>query len=315
MDLLCRFGHRFPQLVAKILDRELGKKRRFREETITDLLMAGLVPFEPFSILTDFPVDESATGEDMDWEFVNTHPTATRRYLRLHIQAKRAHPYPHGRPAPRNWWYPSLDHPVRPKPPAGTPKPPKGSPKPPALYGYQHKLLVDHANSLGCCVPIFMFYHPNRSIPPPTASLPHVEGVNWMFADTIPENVSSKAWPAADKLMAKWRSSFHPLHELLCFANPIGILILRGEDIRSPFPAFLVPEGGTAPTPGDVADRLNQLRSVDRADAPRVQIEASQHIPAATQALIDAALEDRKVEALQRRRAIFISKRPDIMRD
>ncbi|CUX70353.1 hypothetical protein AGR6A_pAt50014 [Agrobacterium sp. NCPPB 925] len=34
--------------------------------------MAGLVPFEPFGIRVDFPRDESITGGDMDWEFVQS---------------------------------------------------------------------------------------------------------------------------------------------------------------------------------------------------------------------------------------------------
>ncbi|WP_408831870.1 hypothetical protein [Acetobacter thailandicus] len=29
----------------------------------------GLVPFESLQIMTDFPVNEAATKEDMDWDF------------------------------------------------------------------------------------------------------------------------------------------------------------------------------------------------------------------------------------------------------
>lgn len=47
---MCAFGRRFPDFAAEILHRDRHKRRNFREETITDILMAGLVPFEPFGL-------------------------------------------------------------------------------------------------------------------------------------------------------------------------------------------------------------------------------------------------------------------------
>lgn len=51
--LLCQFAHRFPDLAAQILQRDKHKRRNFREETITDILMAGLTAFEPCGIRVD----------------------------------------------------------------------------------------------------------------------------------------------------------------------------------------------------------------------------------------------------------------------
>lgn len=213
MDLLCRFSLKFPPLAAEILERDQYKKRNFREETITDILMAGLVPFEPFGILTDFPKDEAATGEDMDWEFVNEFADDGQRYLRLHIQAKRAHlnrkvksPY---------WEYRELDHVGR---AAASSTPGSGGKK----YGKQHKLLIEQAAITSGCVPLYMFYHPRSALDPRSVLLPAVEGVNWMFADRIPVNISSKRWPVNLRKVKKWRPFFHPLSDLLCFTSKWG---------------------------------------------------------------------------------------------
>ncbi|WP_133177313.1 MULTISPECIES: DUF6615 family protein [Bacteria] len=306
MNLLCRFGHRFPQLAAKILERESGKTRNFREETITDLLMAGLVPFEPFQIMTDFPVNESATGEDMDWEFVNEHALDGRKYLRLHIQAKRAHHS--GTKRNPYWLYRSLDHAVNPPPPKGTPKPPKGTPKPPPQYGNQHKTLLDEAARLGSCVPLYIFYHPASALVPACGSLPAVEGVNWMFADLVPVNVSTKAWPIDHKKLENWRSHFQPLHRLLCFGHAFGPITVTGPSAE--FSAFLIPDGAVNPTPGELEDMLNGLRDPDEGVCDRIPIRASQSIPPTTLAAMAAVRDGGRMPDLPRKRAIFVTSDP-----
>ena len=63
--MLCLFAQHFPRSVANLLQRDKKLKRRFREETITDLLMANLVTLGGSSILVDFP-DEPTTGADME---------------------------------------------------------------------------------------------------------------------------------------------------------------------------------------------------------------------------------------------------------
>jgi hypothetical protein len=44
--MLCDLAHTFPTWVAKLLERDRHLRRNFREETITDLLMASLVGLE-----------------------------------------------------------------------------------------------------------------------------------------------------------------------------------------------------------------------------------------------------------------------------
>ncbi len=302
MNLLCRFGHHFPQLASRILERERGKTRNFREETITDLLMAGLVPFEPLQIKTDFPVNEAATGEDMDWEFVDEHAPDGRRYLKLHIQAKRAH---HSKTKKPYWPYRSLDHAVSPPSPTGTSKPPKGMAKSAPQYGNQHKILLDEAARLGNCVPLYMFYHPKSALDLASKLLPAVEGVNWMFADLIPVKVSTKAWPISDKKLEKWRKHFQPLHRLLCFGH--GIKPITVTRPNTEFTVFLIPEGSLNPTPGNLVDMFNKLREGIRDLTP---IQASQVIPPVTLAAIAALRDGDRMPDPPRKRVIFFTSRP-----
>lgn len=302
MDLLCQFANRFPLLAAEILERDRHKKRNFREETITDILMAGLVPFEPFNISTNYPVDESITGEDMDWEFVNEHAVDGRKYLRLHIQAKRAHvaaektnPY---------WLYRELDHAVGLKP-----LKPKGllhvSPASKSPHGTQHKILVDEAKKVAGCVPIYMFYHPNSALESAVGGLPAVEGVNWMFADLIPENVTPGRWPAANKRLDKWRPHFHPLSDLLCFGHGPDLLKL-GPSQGHQIALFIAPLSPAA-TPGEVEDMLNERRNGKDSLATSLPIRAVENIPGQTLAIIRAARDGKRKAEIKRPRVIFVS--------
>ena len=66
--MLCELAHSFPSRIAELLERDRHLKRNFREETVTDLLMASLVGMEPLGISVDFP-DEPVTGGDMEWVY------------------------------------------------------------------------------------------------------------------------------------------------------------------------------------------------------------------------------------------------------
>lgn len=305
LDLLCSFAHRFPLLAAALLDRDQHKRRNFREESITDILMAGLVPFEPFGIHVDFPRDESVTGEDMDWEFVNEKATDGRRYLRLHIQAKRAitnnskrNPY---------WYYRELDHALLPPVASG-----KGgaagtstSTAPTKLYGQQHTTLINEAAKTPGCVPIYMLYNPGAAEEARNGKLPAVEGVNWIFADKIPKKVTIGRWPVAEKKLTKLRPHFHPLQELLCFGH--------GKVFRFPTNGAtgftLLYEQSGCPTPAELSDQLNRLRApVDDSAEALNTIAAAEDIPVLTLEAIRSARGGRKGLAdIPRPRIIFNS--------
>jgi hypothetical protein len=283
------------------LDRDQHKRRNFREETITDMLMAGLVPFEPMGIRVDYPIDESISGEDMDWEFVNENAVDGRRYLRLHIQAKRAICSKGKKPY---WFYRELDHALASKAATGGGGKAAGSKALlPKQHGMQHTTLIDEAAKVPGCVPIYMFYHPGSAVEPGNGISSAVEGLNWIFADNIPKNVTTARWPIADRKLAKWRPHFQPLSKLLCFG-------------RSEFVRFNI-DGGAAfalvftqpasPSPGELSDRLNELRSPAKdARSDPVSIRAVEDIPPSTLEAIRSAADQRTGAAdIPRPRIIF----------
>jgi hypothetical protein len=65
--MLCYFSHQFPPFVANFLQRGRVLRRRFREESITDLLMGSLVALGGGRLVVEFP-DEPKTGADMEWK-------------------------------------------------------------------------------------------------------------------------------------------------------------------------------------------------------------------------------------------------------
>lgn len=232
-DLLCEFAKRLPQVVADFLDKEVGKTKRFREETITDLIVASMTAFETFGVRVDFPVNETLTGEDMDWEFVDVRGSNPKKwtYLRLHMQAKRAklsqgkkrvgHPY---------WYYPEIDHAV-----------------PGGKFGSQHDRLLTSSTAPGC-VPLYIFYHPNKACSELKSSLSEIEGVNLAFAGNIKRNLSSKRWPRDDKKVAAFEKKLFKLSDVLCFGfcpilDPVsahGLIAFLGSPLNKIGPAELI---------------------------------------------------------------------------
>ncbi len=83
--MLDEFTKSFPKKIGHFLDLSNGLKRKFGEETITDLLMGALVPFKPWGLQVDFPI-EPVTGADMEWLFFNP---LKKCHFRLLIQAKK----------------------------------------------------------------------------------------------------------------------------------------------------------------------------------------------------------------------------------
>jgi hypothetical protein len=85
--MLCQFSHSFPEFVSQFLDSSKNLRRRFREETVTDILMSNLLMFGDGRVIVEFP-DEVATGADMEWNFVNPDD---QTFFRILLQAKRAY--------------------------------------------------------------------------------------------------------------------------------------------------------------------------------------------------------------------------------
>ena len=101
----CDLAHRMPPLVAEFLELETHLRRRFREESITDLLVASLSCLPDKDLVVFFPKNETNTGEDFDLILFDP---ILRQAVQYRIQAKRLKPHP------TNWLigsYPELAHP------------------------------------------------------------------------------------------------------------------------------------------------------------------------------------------------------------
>lgn len=84
--MLCDFAHSFSELVGDLLEREAGLQRRFREESLTDMWVASLVPLRAYGVAPDLAI-EAETGADLELWFLSRR---LDRGIGFVIQAKRA---------------------------------------------------------------------------------------------------------------------------------------------------------------------------------------------------------------------------------
>ncbi len=136
--MLCQFAQQFPPFVESFLERSRLLRRRFREETITDLLMGSLMIAGGRRIIVEFP-DEPVTGADMEWNFANPDDGT---FFRILLQAKQS--YGAGSVWTRHG-YKELLHTVG------------GGPK------FQVSALCDTARGNAATYPLYIFYHPKST--------------------------------------------------------------------------------------------------------------------------------------------------------
>lgn len=123
----------FSSKASVFLDKASSLNRSFREETLTDILMGGMLAFDQLGIEVDFP-DEPKTGADMEWMFRRKDRSS---YYRLIIQAKKLGG------SGRVWTrrsYPEIFHRVR------------------SSGQLQSDLLVQEARMQPATVPLYLFY-------------------------------------------------------------------------------------------------------------------------------------------------------------
>jgi hypothetical protein len=290
--MLCDLANAFPPWVAKLLERDRSLRRNFREETITDLLMASLVGLERLGIRVDFP-DETKTGGDMDWVFAAPLEVKGGRYLRLVLQAKRPQYVKLKRGG--YWCYQHLDH---------------GDPA-----GQQAQTLVAHASTSPrgkATLPLYIFYHPMSALAPFNGQ-PAIEGVNLVFADRVAPVVKGGCG-RKEKRVTYWRKHFMPLSDFLCWPTVVtGPPAPPAPDLAQ----FMVGPAGwtTLPVaagfhPDLVARRLQQRRqilseSVLDPVAPAPAIEPADGIPEEIMRGIAGETTKAERRELKRPRVIF----------
>ncbi|MEH6758777.1 MAG: DUF6615 family protein [Parasphingorhabdus sp.] len=293
--MLCEFSNRFPRDLAIWLERDRHLTRNFREETTTDMLMAGLIPLEPLGVRVDFP-DETVTGADMDWIYAAPHEVGGGSYLRLMIQAKRCKEVTL-KDGSSYWYYAHLDY--------GTPK------------GSQAATLVSHAaTSPGGMetLPLYMFYHPLSSLQPATGSRPAVEGINLRLARDV-VGVVAGGCARVQKTVGHWRNGFFSLSDLLCFPLvPIPATTQPPPEAANTT-QFVMPDGlgfsltsypSAAFHPTLVADRINDLDAgVDRIKADEPAARPAEGIPDHIRRAIEGNVTEKDRKLLKRPRVIF----------
>ncbi len=196
--MLCELAHSFPPFVAQLLERDRTLKRNFREETVTDLLMASLVGLSAYGISVEFP-DEQVTGGDMEWHFAAPNESNGGRYLRLILQAKRAQ-FKKLKTA-GYWLYKHLDHGTR--------------------LGDQAQTLVSYARRPPDgrrALPLYILYHPRSALNNADKKLPAIEGINLIPADRVAPVVLGGC-STSRKRISFWRAHFLPLSEFLCWPD------------------------------------------------------------------------------------------------
>lgn len=286
--MLCNLANAFPPWVAKLLERDRSLRRNFREESITDLLMASLVGLEPLGIRVDFP-DETKTGGDMDWVFAAPLEVKGGRYLRLILQAKRPQYVKLKRGG--YWYYQHLDH---------------GDPP-----GQQARTLLAQASTSRhgkATLPLYIFYHPLSALAP-FNGLPAIEGVNLVFADRVVP-VVKKGCGRREKRVSYWRKHFMPLSDFLCWPA----VVMGPPEQPAPDVAQFVagPAGWTTLSvaagfhPDLVARRLRQRQSISSESGvlPRM-IEPADGIPEEITRAIAGETTEAERKALARPRVIF----------
>lgn len=308
--VLCQFATTFPRLLAELLGRSSTLRRRFREETATELLLMGLLGVPASGVKVDFSQNEAKDGADMDWEldwnFVSPHDPGGGSYVRLLIQAKVA--VEETRAKARYWHYAHLDY----------------------KNGQQaQKLMAAAKSAREATLPLYMMFHPQGALAPASKRRPEIAGVNLVPAELV-EPVVTQAMttkggatklgcPRPDKKVERWRPHFFTLHDLLCWplALPPGSRISLArflEEFLRLDPGFL-PLATPAWHPDFVAERLNeitgrggeQVAAEKTADADERPALSPRPIPADLRRAIDGEETDEERRALKRTRVILTS--------
>jgi hypothetical protein len=292
--MLCDLAHTFQPWVAKLLERDRSLRRNFREETITDLLMASLVGLKGYGITVDFP-DETKTGGDMEWVFAAPHEINGGRYLRLILQAKR--PRYVKLKSGGYWLYQHLDH--------GTPP------------GQQAQTLVVQAKSPSggkATLPLYILYHPTSALDPFNGE-PAIEGVNVVFADKVAPVVKGGCG-SKEKRVTYWRKHFMPLSDILCWPTvvtgpPVPPAAEVAEFVVGPA-GWMTVQSAAGFHPDLVARRLRQRRQFVSAETPETLspppvIEPADGIPTEILRGIYGETSEAERKELKRPRVIFLT--------
>jgi hypothetical protein len=272
--MLCHFAQQFPHFVSDFLESGASLQRRFREESVTDMLMSNLVILGGGRVFVDFP-NETATGADMQWDFVNQ---TSGKFFRVLIQAKQA--YGEGKIWRRHSY--------------------KELFKKDSSGVLQADVLARTAQSSPSTYPLYAFYHRAALCTLARSAVPNITGVN--LADgfhiaSLVRNASTSSLRIQNKSVGKISAQFFLLAELFCPSIPATVGPFAFSSKHTGLLRLMVEgalRGVFMPTrPEEVRERLIGVRNrsaseLGLADIPSVP-ELSSEIPPDTRRLIETA--------------------------
>lgn len=187
----CDLAERLPLMIAEFLDIEQKLKRRFREDSVTDILVASLLSLPGNGVVVLTP-PESMTGGDFDLVVVDP---LSGDAVQFRIQAKRLTPHKH------DWEigsYAELAHPHN-----------NGAQSQTLLRGLGRETITT--------IPLYAFYNPAHVC---TASSGTVSGIElasgWEIRERIKAIVKVKPKRLPYKRIGSLQPLFFPLSTILC---------------------------------------------------------------------------------------------------
>lgn len=248
----CDLAHRLPTMIAEFLDIEQRLRRRFREDSITDILVASLLSLPGNDIVVLTP-PETKTGGDFDLVVVEP---ASGEAVQFRIQAKRLTPHKH------DWMigsYAELAHPHN-----------NGAQSQALLRGLGREAITT--------IPLYAFYNPAHVCAASGGTVAGVElASGWEIRERIKAIVKVKPKRLPYKRIGSLQPLFFPLSTILCAASdasrPSAIprpveartAVVEAIEARSGLAGF----GQTLAIPEVTVPRLPKAFDVDGADVPR----------------------------------------------
>lgn len=296
--MLCTFSHQFPLFVERFVDQGRTLRRRFREETITDLLMGGLITAGGSRLIVEFP-DEPITGADMEWNFVDQR---TSTFFRLMLQAKQA--YGDGSVWTRHCYRELLHK-------SGS----KGT--------LQAEALCNTARLPGSATyPLYIFYHATR-----TCELARhsgnalIAGINigdGFMIERLVKAATTRSLRTRNKSLGVIAPKLASLSALFCPSTIAPVQPFAFAPGPTSLPMYLGVSAGrrvlgipVPPTPADVRTRILDLAATSSESGSPDVPEVSNHVPDDVQAVLSKAEEGAgSASRLNRWRLTFVSATP-----
>ena len=187
----CELATSIPDNVAELLDAESGLQRRFREETISDLIVASIKALPTVNLLVMVP-EETRTGSDFDIAVVSEDRLDA---VQLRLQAKRLTPHQ------TKWGWSSYRELANPH----------------NTGGQSSTLLRSSSHEKIPTLPLYAFYNPRTSVSQSSNKISGLELADaYEVRGLIKEMVNAKPKRILNKRVENLRHLFFPFSKLLC---------------------------------------------------------------------------------------------------